>query len=102
MDLGNWYMHIILINSPWRLLAPRAHHSHPPLFEFDPIYNHARGLRLKKLLHLELSGVSIVYLKPLQDPGGGFRSETACYAAVSVSEAKRKRPQKKMNRQTLK
>jgi hypothetical protein len=38
----------------------------------------ARGIGInKKLLYLELSRSSNGYFKPLLDPGGGFRSETA-------------------------
>ena len=40
-------------------------------------YNHARRLRLEKLLYLELSISSNGLSKVLLDPGGGFRSETA-------------------------
>jgi hypothetical protein len=40
-------------------------------------YNHARRLRLEKLLYLGLSRSSNGYFKPLLDPGGGFTSETA-------------------------
>jgi hypothetical protein len=40
-------------------------------------YNHARRLRLRRLLYLELSRSPNGFLKLLLDPGGGFRSETA-------------------------
>jgi hypothetical protein len=40
-------------------------------------YNHARRLRLKKLLHTELPRSPSGFFKPPLDPGGGFRSETA-------------------------
>jgi hypothetical protein len=40
-------------------------------------YNHAHRLRLEKLLYKELSRSSNGHFKPLLDPGGGFRSETA-------------------------
>jgi hypothetical protein len=45
-------------------------------------YNHARRLRLEKLLLytqyiIELSRSPSGYFKSLPDPGGGFRSETA-------------------------
>jgi hypothetical protein len=40
-------------------------------------YNHALRLRLEKLLYLELSRSPGRFLKPLLDPGSGFRSETA-------------------------
>jgi hypothetical protein len=47
-------------------------------------YNHTRRLRLEKLLYIvELSRSPNGYFKPLMDPGGGFRSETA------VTEVKR-------------
>ena len=41
-------------------------------------YNHARRLRLKKLLYLEvgLSRSSNGFFKPLLGPGGGFAPET--------------------------
>jgi hypothetical protein len=66
----------------------------PPLssFKWAPgvfctyFYNHARRLRLEKLLCLELSRSSNGFLKPLLDPGGGFTSETA---ARRFSEVKR-------------
>jgi hypothetical protein len=42
-------------------------------------YNHARRLRLEKLLYIELSRSSDGLLKPLLELGGGFASETtAC------------------------
>ena len=41
-------------------------------------YNHARRLRIEKLLYyLELSRSSSGYFKPLLDPGGSFASKTA-------------------------
>jgi hypothetical protein len=40
-------------------------------------YNHARRLRLEKLLYLELSRSPNVFFNVLLDPGGGFRRETA-------------------------
>jgi hypothetical protein len=40
-------------------------------------YNHARRLRLEKLLYLGLSRSLSGYFKPLRDPGGGSTSETA-------------------------
>jgi hypothetical protein len=40
------------------------------------LYNHARRLRLEKLSYLELSRSSSGFLKPLLDPGCGFKSET--------------------------
>jgi hypothetical protein len=39
-------------------------------------YNHARRLRLEKLLCLEPSRSSNGLFKPLLDPGGGFGIET--------------------------
>jgi hypothetical protein len=50
--------------------------STPGVF-YTNFYNHARRLRLKKLLYIELSRSSNGYFKPLLDPGGGFTSETA-------------------------
>jgi hypothetical protein len=47
-----------------------------PGYFYTYVYNHARRLRLEKLLHLELSGSSNGYFKPLLDPGG-YRIETA-------------------------
>ena len=55
----------------------------PPLSSWTPgvfytyFYNHARRLRLEKLLCLGLSRSSNGFFKPLLDPGGGFTSETA-------------------------
>jgi hypothetical protein len=40
-------------------------------------------------LDLELSRSSSRHFKPLLDPGGGFRSETAVMCYVAVSEVKR-------------
>jgi hypothetical protein len=55
-----------------------------PLIQVGPLgafytyfYNHARRLRLEKLLYRELSRSPSGYFKPLLDPGDGFRSETA-------------------------
>jgi hypothetical protein len=39
------------------------------------LYNHARRLRLEKLLHTELSRSPNRYFKPLLDPGGGVSIE---------------------------
>jgi hypothetical protein len=44
---------------------------------YTRFYNHAHCLRLEKLLYIELSRSPSGYFKPLLDPGGGFRSETA-------------------------
>ena len=41
------------------------------------VYNHARRLRLEKLLYIELSRSPNGFLKPLLDPDGGFIIETA-------------------------
>jgi hypothetical protein len=52
-------------------------------FELDPrvfckyFYNPAHRLRLEKLLYLERPRSSNGFFKVLQDPGGGFTSETA-------------------------
>jgi hypothetical protein len=40
-------------------------------------YNHARRLRLEKLLYIELSTSPNGFFKPILDPGDHFRSETA-------------------------
>jgi hypothetical protein len=48
----------------------------PQLF-YTHFYNHARRLRLEKLLCLEASGSPNGFFKPLLDPDGGFTSETA-------------------------
>jgi hypothetical protein len=48
----------------------------PQLF-YTYFYNHARRLRLKKLLCLEPSRSFNGFFKPLLDPGDGFASETA-------------------------
>ena len=63
----------------------------PQLF-YTCFYNHARHLRLEKLLHLELPISSSGFLKPLLDPDGGFTSDpdgNGRYTAVS--EVKRKK-----------
>jgi hypothetical protein len=49
----------------------------PSYFTHIYFYNHARRLRLEKLLYLELPRNSNGFLKPLLDPDGGFTSETA-------------------------
>jgi hypothetical protein len=49
----------------------------PPRVFCTYFYNHARRLRLEKLLYLELSRSPSGFLKALLDPGGGFNSETA-------------------------
>jgi hypothetical protein len=58
--------HISGFNSSWT----------PGVF-YTCSYNHARRLRLEKLLYIELSRSSDGYFKPLLNPGGGFTSETA-------------------------
>jgi hypothetical protein len=60
----------------------------PPGYFIDIslIFNHARRLRLKKLLYLELSRISNGFFKPLRGSSGGFTFETA---AAAVSEVKR-------------
>ena len=50
--------------------------STPQLF-YTYFYNHARRLRLEKLLYIELSRSSNGFLKPFLDPDDGFISETA-------------------------
>jgi hypothetical protein len=49
----------------------------PPGVFYTYFYNHARRLRLEKLLYMELFRSSSGCFKPLLDPGGRFRSETA-------------------------
>jgi hypothetical protein len=56
--------------------SPR-HSSSTPGGLHTCFYNHAHRLRLEKLLYLGFSRGSNGFLKPLLDPGGGFRSETA-------------------------
>ena len=73
--------------------------SRPPPGAFCTcFYDHARRLRLEKLLcvYIELSRSSSGYFKPLLDPDGGFTSETAVRwiqkrngRYVTVSELKR-------------
>ena len=41
------------------------------------LYNQARRLRLEKLLYIGLSRSPSGLFKPLLDPGGRFKSETA-------------------------
>jgi hypothetical protein len=60
----------------------RRDYSHPhsswtPGVFYKYFYNHARRLRLEKLLYLELSRSSNGFFKVLLGPGGGFTSETA-------------------------
>jgi hypothetical protein len=57
-------------------VSPRLSSWTPGAF-YTHFYNHARRLRLEKLLCLELSRSSNGLLKPLLDPGGGFTSKTA-------------------------
>jgi hypothetical protein len=49
-------------------------------------YNHARRLRLGKLLYLELSRNPNGYFKPLLDPGGDFTSYTVATHSCFRSE----------------
>ena len=49
----------------------------PPQLFYTYFYNHARRLRLEKLLCLGLSRSPNGFLKVLLDPGGGLTSETA-------------------------
>jgi hypothetical protein len=65
-SLGNGPLHISRRDSSWT----------PGVF-YTCFYNHARRLRLGKLLYLELSRSSSGFFLALLDPGGGFRSETA-------------------------
>jgi hypothetical protein len=58
------------------------HSSGPPGVFCIYFYNHARRLRLEKLLYLELSRSPNGFFKGLLDPGGGFNNET-------VSEVRR-------------
>ena len=48
-------------------------------------YNHARRLRLEKLLYLELSRSLNGFFKALLDLGGGFASETAVLICTGPS-----------------
>jgi hypothetical protein len=65
--------------------------SAPQLFYTYSIYfyNHARRLRLEKILYLELSRSSNGFEKTLLGPYGGFRSETRNGRYTAVSEVKR-------------
>ena len=49
--------------------------SGPPGAFYAHFYNHARRLRLEKLLHVELPRSPRGNFKPLLGPGGGFASE---------------------------
>jgi hypothetical protein len=57
-------------------ISPFHSRGTPGLF-YTCFYNHARRLRLEKLLYIELSRSSNGFFKPLLDAGGGFTSETA-------------------------
>jgi hypothetical protein len=57
-------------------ISPVLSRGTPGVF-YTYFYNHTRRLRLEKLLYLELSRSPGGYFRPLLDPGGGFRSETA-------------------------
>jgi hypothetical protein len=48
----------------------------PEVF-YTYFYNHARRLRLEKILYLELSRSPNGFFKALLDPGGRFASEAA-------------------------
>jgi hypothetical protein len=72
----------------------------PPRLFYTCFYNHARRLRLEKLLCLEVSTATVEVLtdcfKPLLGPDGGFTSETAARRFrmlngryTAVSEVKR-------------
>jgi hypothetical protein len=60
--------------------ASGSEHTSTPQLFYTHFYNHARRLRFKKLLCIELCRCPSGHLKPLLDPGGRF---------VVVSEAKR-------------
>jgi hypothetical protein len=49
----------------------------PPGVFYTYFYNHARRLRLEKLLYIDPFRSSSGYFKPLLGPDGGFASETA-------------------------
>jgi hypothetical protein len=68
--IGNWCCGL------WYYIS-RRDSSGPPGVFCKYFYNYAHRLRLEKLLYIELSRSSAGYFKPLLDPGGGFRSETA-------------------------
>jgi hypothetical protein len=79
------YYYISVILSSW---APGVFYTYS--------YNHARRLRLEKVLYIGLPRISNGYFKPLLDPGGGFTSETAVRwfqkwngRYVTVSEVRR-------------
>jgi hypothetical protein len=57
-------------------ISPRQSSWTPGVF-YTYFYNHARRLRLEKLINLELSRIPNGFLKVLLGPGGGFTSETA-------------------------
>jgi hypothetical protein len=59
-----------------RYVSPLLSSWAPGVF-YTYFYNHARHLRLENLLYLELSRSSNGFFKPLLEPGGGFKSETA-------------------------
>ena len=66
VSVGEWPLHI----SP-----PGS--SGPPGVFYTYFYDHARRLRLEKLLYLELPRSPNGFFKVLLDPGGAFTSETA-------------------------
>jgi hypothetical protein len=57
-------------------ISPRDSSPTPGICYTHP-HNHARLLRLEKLLYLELPRNSNGFFKPLLDPGGGLTTETA-------------------------
>jgi hypothetical protein len=61
----------------WYVSGSGPHSRGAPGVFYAYFYNHARRLRLEKLLYLGLSRSSNGFLKPLLDPGGGFTSESA-------------------------
>ena len=72
-----WLSMAILVRSPRHRHISHVHSSGTPGVFYTYFYNHAHRLRLEKLLYLELPRSSNGFFKPLLDPGGGFRSETA-------------------------
>ena len=60
LDLGHWRLVYVSDLDPFS--TPQLFHTY--------YYNHARRLRLEKLLYLELSRSSNGFFKPLLDPDG--------------------------------
>jgi hypothetical protein len=50
---------------------------HPAILHTFLYGNHARRLRLKKLLYIEISRSPNGFFEPVLDPGGGLNFETA-------------------------